>query len=167
MPSIASSKVTMTTILSQLKAGLWKRKEQTAFYDRFQPSASPGNKLTCKICSMKLNFTHEKKSKTILSSAKCSIYWVKRRRLKRRKKTAKRQSLAKISWRLRLVGLRITYDSCRTLFTSHVYTQNVESSWQVLYLVLMPILLLTIRGRHALRKSLGYKTVVRGTSLLW
>ena len=40
----------MTTILSQRKAQrgpgnetLKKRKEQTAFYDRFQPSAGPGN----------------------------------------------------------------------------------------------------------------------------
>ena len=49
MPSIASSKVTMTTILLQRKEGPWKqdiakRKEQTAFYDRFQPLAGPGNK---------------------------------------------------------------------------------------------------------------------------
>ena len=49
MPSIASSKVTMTRILLQRKEGPWKRdiekrKEQTAFYDRFQPSAGPGNK---------------------------------------------------------------------------------------------------------------------------
>ena len=49
MPLIASGKVTMTTILSQRKAGPWKRdlkkrKEQTAFYDRFQPSAGLGNK---------------------------------------------------------------------------------------------------------------------------
>ena len=50
MPSIASSKVVMTTILSQRKAGPWKRdnektnsKEQTAFYNRFQPSAGPSN----------------------------------------------------------------------------------------------------------------------------
>ena len=44
MPSIASSKVTKT------KRGpgnetLKKRKERTAFYNRFQPSAGPGNKL--------------------------------------------------------------------------------------------------------------------------
>ena len=46
MPSIASSKVTMTTILLQRKEGPWKRdieKEQAAFYNRFQPSAGPGN----------------------------------------------------------------------------------------------------------------------------
>ena len=48
MPSIASSKVTMTTILSQRKASpgnetLKKRKKQTTFYDRFQHSAGPGN----------------------------------------------------------------------------------------------------------------------------
>ena len=41
MPSIASSKVTITTILSQRKTGPWKRKEQTVFYDRFQPLAGP------------------------------------------------------------------------------------------------------------------------------
>ena len=45
MPSIASSKVTMTTILSQRKAGPWKRDfEKTK--DRFQPSAGPGNKIS-------------------------------------------------------------------------------------------------------------------------
>ena len=36
----------MITILSQRKAGPWKRdfeKTKTAFYDRFQPSAGPGN----------------------------------------------------------------------------------------------------------------------------
>ena len=41
MPTTASSKVTMTTILSQRKAGpgnetLTLRKEQTSFYDRFR-----------------------------------------------------------------------------------------------------------------------------------
>ena len=50
MPLIASSKVTMTMILSQrIKRGpgnetLKKWKEQTAFYDRFQPSAGPSIK---------------------------------------------------------------------------------------------------------------------------
>ena len=35
----------MTTILLQQKEGPWKRDiEKTAFYDRFQPSAGPGNK---------------------------------------------------------------------------------------------------------------------------
>ena len=53
MPSIASSKANMCTSrdLSQRKAGPWKRdwknrKEQTAFYDRFQPSAGPGKEQT-------------------------------------------------------------------------------------------------------------------------
>ena len=45
MPSIASSKVSMTTILSQRKAGPCNRKEQTAIYDRFQPWAGPSNNL--------------------------------------------------------------------------------------------------------------------------
>ena len=50
MPSIASSKVTMTTILLQRKEGpskrdIEKRKEPTAFYNRFQPSAGPGKNL--------------------------------------------------------------------------------------------------------------------------
>ena len=49
MPSNASRKVTTTTILLQRKAGPWnetleKRKEQTVFYDRFQPSVGPGKK---------------------------------------------------------------------------------------------------------------------------
>ena len=58
MPSIASSKVTMTTILSQRKAGpgnetLKKRKEQTAFYDRFQPLAPVTNQkpIICVACA--------------------------------------------------------------------------------------------------------------------
>ena len=46
-PAIHLTKVTMTTILSQRQAGPWKRdikkkrKEQTAFYNRFQPLADP------------------------------------------------------------------------------------------------------------------------------
>ena len=47
MPSIASSKVTMKRFCHSGKRGpgnetLKKRKEQTVFYDRFQPSAGPG-----------------------------------------------------------------------------------------------------------------------------
>ena len=50
MPSIALSKVTKTTILFSGKRGpgnetLKKRKERTAFYNRFQPSAGPGKKI--------------------------------------------------------------------------------------------------------------------------
>ena len=39
-PAMHLTKDTMTTILSQRKAGPW-RKEQTAFYNRFQPLADP------------------------------------------------------------------------------------------------------------------------------
>ena len=48
-PAMHLTKVTMTTILSQRKAGPWKRdiektKGADSIYNRFQPLAGPGNK---------------------------------------------------------------------------------------------------------------------------
>ena len=65
MPSIASSKVTMTTILSQRKAGpgnetLKKRKEQTAFYNRFQPLAGPGKNVVSTSSYLSINRIYNK-----------------------------------------------------------------------------------------------------------